>query len=82
MVYRKGAHFVFATPTTSYTAPNRDWMECFLQSVSDGKTYYQAIQDADNIVISNAQNGKYSMYMAFRTCTRHYAGDSSIILCH
>lgn len=52
------------------------------EAVVEMTRYYQAIQDADNIVISNAQNGKYSMYMAFRTCTRHYAGDSSIILCH
>lgn len=80
MIYRKGAHFVFASPPVTHDDPNNDWMISFMTQLKDGATYYQAIQTADSTVITNANKGDYSLFEAMKSCSRHYAGDSSIIL--
>lgn len=78
LVYRKGAHFSFGTIVESYTLKNSLWTVTFMNSLENGKTYYQAIQIADNEVLSTYLYSE----KALRSCARHYAGDSSIILYH
>ena len=84
MVYRKGAHFAFGTTRTSYTDYNEPWAKHFMDCLLDGKSYYEAIQSADQYVINMAlQSGGLAILSdALRTCSRHYAGDSSIVLYH
>lgn len=83
MVYRRGAHFVFSTPPISHASPNADWQICFMESLKNGMSYYDAIQEADSYVIEVATSDEtYTLYQAMRSCSRHYAGDSSIVLHH
>lgn len=78
IIYRKGTHFAFASPTITYRDENNMWVEVFMDELANGKTYYAAMQEADMQVLEEYE---YSFY-AIRSCSRHYAGDSSIILYH
>lgn len=78
LIYRKGAHFSFGTIVVSYNFHNFLWDKTFMEGLLNGKTYYEAIQSADNKVL----NRYLSSERAMRSCSRHYAGDSSIILYH
>lgn len=78
MIYRKGAHFSFGTIVTAYINQDDLWNITFMESLKGGKTYYQAIQSADSQVLAHFVFSKKAM----RSCSRHYSGDSSIILYH
>ena len=83
IIYRKGAHFAFATPNVSHNPQNTLWMQKFSEYLA-GQTedkhasYYEAIQYADAAVMEAYNNS----FEAMKSCARHYAGDSSIILYH
>lgn len=78
MVYRKGAHFAFATPPISHTSQNSSWCRSFMDALYSGKSYYDAMQYADEHVLIENDYSREAMI----SCGRHYAGDSSIILYH
>lgn len=78
MIYRKGAHFAFASPSVTHRGPNSDWAMFFMDKLSVGASYYEAIQYADEEVMKKYNNS----FEAMKTCGRHYAGDSYIVLYH
>ena len=84
MAYRKGAHFVFATTMNSFTDQNSPWMQYFMGKIAEGKSFYEAIQEADSYVMTNAidSNDSLVIFRAMRACSRHYAGDVEIVLKH
>ena len=78
VVYRKGAHFAFASPTVTHSPQNSSWSQHFMDALAEGESYYNAMQYADGkILIENAYSRE-----AMKSCGRHYAGDSSIVLYH
>lgn len=49
-----------------------------MDALAEGESYYNAMQYADGkILIENAYSRE-----AMKSCGRHYAGDSSIVLYH
>ena len=84
MIYRKGAHFAFATTRVSGTPKNEAWAKRFMDCLLDGKSFYEAIQNADHYLMNIAlQSGDSGVLCeVLRVCSRHYAGDSSIVLYH
>lgn len=80
VAYRRGAHFVFASPNVTHEGPNNLWTETFILEVVSGSTYYDAIQTADTAVWNDY--GATLPFEAQKTISRHYAGDVEIALYH
>ena len=78
MVYRKGAHFSFGYIYKIYPGTTNFWTETFMKKLADGMSYYEAMQYSDYETLNNYSYSEY----ALRICSRHYTGDSSIILYH
>ena len=78
--YRKGAHFSFGSPCYTTLYQNNLWTTRFMNGLYSGKSIYDAMQYADDGVIDFYEDDY--LFEAMRSCTRHYAGDSSIILYH
>ena len=78
MVYRKGAHFSFGYIYKITSGTTNFWTETFMKKLAEGMSYYEAMQYSDYETLN-----KYSYSEpALRICSRHYTGDSSIILYH